>query len=146
MRPELITLMAATTITGNTATAGAVRAGLDEYTKASLLLTVASKTFDASTTMEVYVQYSPDEGTTWDDIGHFAQITNSAIGNGTYVMYLSHGTGASIGDRVTDDADGTLTAGSVRSRSWCDRMRIKYDGNNLSGSDTITLTVQGYFQ
>jgi len=146
MRPQLVTLMPATVITGNAATAVAQRAGLDEYTKATLLMTVAAKTFDASTTMDVYVQYSPDGGTTWDDIGHFAQITNAAIGNGTYVMYLSHGTGASIGDRVTDDADGTLTAGSVRSRSWCDRMRIKYNGANLSGTDTITLTVQAFFQ
>jgi len=146
VKPKLITLLPATIITGNTATAGTQVAGLQDFTKATVLLTVADKTFDASTTMDIYVQYSPDEGTTWDDIGHFTQITDAAIDDGTYVMLLSHGTGASIADRVTDDADGTLAAGTVRSRPWCDRMRVKYDGANLSGTDTITLMVQSFFQ
>jgi len=145
VNPKLVTLLAATTITGNTATAGTEVAGLQDYIKATILLTVAAKTMDASTTMDVYVQYSPDEGTTWDDIAHFAQLTNGAIGNGTYVMFLAQGTGASVVDRVTDDG-ATITANSVRNISWCDRMRIKYDGANFSGSDTVTLTVTAFMQ
>jgi len=146
VKPKLVTLLPATIITGNTATAGTQAAGLQDFTKATVLLTVAAKTMDSSTTMDVYVQYSPDEGTTWDDIAHFAQITNGAIGNGTYVMYLCQGTGAGVADRVTDDADGTLAAGNIRNISWCDRMRIKYDGANFAGTDTVTLTVQSFFQ
>jgi len=145
VNPKLVTLLAATTITGNTATAGTEVAGLQDYIKATILLTVAAKTMDASTTMDVYVQYSPDEGTTWDDIAHFAQLTNAAIGNGTYVMFLAQGTGASVVDRVTDDG-ATITANTVRNISWCDRMRIKYDGANFSGSDTVTLTVTAFMQ
>ena len=143
--PVLRTLMPATVVTGNTATAVTQVGGLAGFSKATILLTVSAKTFDSSTTMDIYVQYSPDEGTTWDDIAHFAQVTNAAVGDGTYVMYLDQGTGASVADRVTDDG-ATLAANNVRNISWCDRMRIKYDGANLAGTDTITLKVQGYFQ
>lgn len=141
---ELKTLLAETTIMGNTATVGDAVDGLGRFDAASLLLTVSGKSFDASTTLDIYVQYSPDRGTTWDDIAHFAQITNSAIGNGTYVMFLRRGT-AGVADRATDDA-ATLSVNSVRNISWCDRMRIKTANVNISGSDTITIKVQGYFQ
>lgn len=141
----VLTLLDETTITGNTATAGDAVTGLDIYNRATILLTVSAKTFDASTTLDIYLQYSPDEGTTWDDIAHFAQITNAAIADGTYVLSLNNGT-AGVADRVTGDADGTLAAGALRNIPWCDRMRVKYDGANLAGTDTITIKVEGYFQ
>lgn len=145
MRGGLQTLLAATTITGNTATVGAAVTGLDRYSLATILLTISGKSFDASTTLDVYLQYSPDGGVTWDDLAHFAQITSAALGNGTYVMFLNAASGAGAVDRVTDDA-ATLAVNSVRNISWCDRMRVKTANANISGGDTITITVQGYFQ
>lgn len=136
-------LLPATTNTANTTTAGSAELGLDKYSRALLLLTVSGKTMDASTTLDIYVQYSPDYGTTWDDIAHFAQITNAAIGNGTYVMVLNHGT-AGVADRATDDA-ATLAANNVRNQPWGDRMRVKYVPANFAGSDTITITISAWF-
>lgn len=141
----VLTLLDSTTITGNTATAGDATTHLDIYNRATVLLTVSGKVFDGGTTLDVYLQYSPDEGTTWDDIAHFAQVTSAAVGDGTYVLSLNNGT-AGVADRATDDADGTLAANGVRNIPWCDRVRVKYDGANLSGTDTITIKVQGYFQ
>lgn len=138
-----VVLLPSTTNTGNTATAGSAALGLGIYSRALLFLTVSAKTMDASTTLDIYVQYSPDYGTTWDDIAHFAQITNAAVGNGTYVMVLNHGT-AGIADRATDDA-ATITANSVRNQPWCDRLRIKYAPANFAGSDTITIKVDAWF-
>lgn len=138
-----VTLLDSTTVTGNDATAGAVVGALEMYNRATLLLTVSGKSIDAGTTLDIYVQYSPDKGTTWDDIAHFAQITSAAVGNGTYVMVLNHGT-AGIADRATDDA-ATLSANSVRNQPWGDRMRIKYDGTNFAGNDTVTIKVAGWF-
>jgi hypothetical protein len=140
---ELFTLLAATTIEDDTPVTSTAVADLDGFvTAAMLLLTVSAKVFDAATTMDVYVQYSPDEGTTWDDLAHFAQITNAAIGNGTYIAYIAPG--ASAADRVT--TNGTLAANSVRSIPWCDRVRVKCVGANIAGTDTITLKVQGFFR
>jgi hypothetical protein len=119
--------------------------GLDQFSRATILLTVSAKNIDASTTADVWVQYSPNNGTTADDIAHFAQITNAAIANGTYVLYLNGGIGASAADRATTDA-ATLAAGQVRAVSWCDRVRVKVVAANIAGTDTITVKVGAYFQ
>jgi hypothetical protein len=93
---------------------------------------------DASTTLNVYVQYSPNQGITWDDLVSFAQLTNSAIGDGVYVASVN-ADAASVADRVTTDA--SLTANSVRSIGWGDRLRVKYVAANFAGSDTVTIQV-----
>jgi hypothetical protein len=138
-----VVLLPATTITADGTTAGSAHLGLDKYNKALILLTISAKTMDASTTLDIYVQYSPDFGTTYDDIAHFAQVTNAAIGNGTYIMVLNSGT-AGIADRATDDA-ATLAANNVRNQPWGDRMRIKYTSANFAGTDTITVTASAWF-
>ena len=107
------------------------------------MLTISAKTMDSSTTFDIYVQYSPDKGTTWDDLARFTQVTDSVFGNGTYVVALHNGV-AGIADRATDDG-ATITANTVRNQPWGDRMRIKYDGGNFAGTDTITIKVVGWF-
>ena len=140
----LVTLLAATTVTGDATVSTTAVTGLDTYSLATVLLTVAGKTMDGGTTMDVYVQYSPDGGTTWDDIAHFAQITNAAIGNGTYVLFLNALGGSGATDRVT--TNGSLAAGTLRNVSWCDRLRVQYTSANYAGADTVTLTVSAYMQ
>ena len=140
----LVPLLAETTVTGDATTSTTAVTGLDPYTLATILLTVASKTMDGGTTMDIYVQYSPDEGTTWDDIAHFAQITNAAIADGTYVMRLNGAGGLAAIDRVT--ANGSLAANTVQNISWCDRLRVQYTSSAFAGTDTLTLTVSAYLQ
>lgn len=137
-------LLAETTIDDNTKVTGDAVAKLDYFTIATILLTVSAKTFDASTTLDIYVQWSPDEGTTWDDLVAFSQITNAAVGNGTYVVFLNPLQAAGIVDRIT--AEETLAAHTIQSCHWCDRMRVVAVGANISGSDTITVKVEGYFK
>jgi len=144
LQGELRTLMSATTVTADATTNTTAVTGLSKYTLATILLTVASKTMDASTTMDVYIQYSPDEGTTWDDIAHFSQITNDAVDNGTYVLFLNSGASVGAVDRAT--TNGTITANTLRNISWCDRLRVRYTSANFSGNDTVTLTVSAYMQ
>jgi len=141
---DLKTLLAETTIEDNTAVVGAAVVNLDKFITALILLTISGKTFDASTTLDIYLQYSPDQGTTWDDIAHYAQVTNAARGNGKYVLFLHSRGGAGVVDRVTTDA--ALAVNTLHNISWCDRMRVKCVGANISGTDTITVKVQGYFQ
>jgi len=138
-----LALLAATTITDNTAVVGAAVLGLDVFTLVTLLLTISAKTFDGGTTLDVYVQYSPDEGTTWDDLAHFAQITSAAMAVGKYVAFVN-ARSASVVDRVVTDA--TLAANSVRSIHWGDRVRVKCVGANIAGLDTITVKVEGFFR
>ena len=144
LKGQYFELLAATEIDDNTALVSTPQTRLDKFTLATILLTLSAKTFDASTTLDIYLQYSPDGGTTWDDIAHFTQITNSVLGNGTYILFLNALAGSGAADRATRDA--SLAANSLLDVSWCDRMRVKCVGANISGSDTITVKVEAYMQ
>ena len=137
-------LLAATTIEDNTAVTGTPQLRLDKFTLATILLTISAKTADASTTLDIYLQYSPDLGTTWDDIAHFTQMTDAVLDDGTYVMFLNALGGSSEADRATRAQ--TLGANTALAIPWCDRMRVKCVGANISGSDTITVKVEAYMQ
>ena len=144
LRGKLYELLPDTLIEDNTAVISTPQLILDKYTLATILLTLSAKTFDASTTLDIYVQYSPDEGTTWDDIAHFTQITDAAMADGTHILLLHALAGTSQPDRVTRDA--SLAANSVLNVPWCDRMKVKCVGANISGTDTITAKVEAYMQ
>jgi len=142
---QLKTILDETTIAAGSdgSTAGGQVIVPSMYERAVVLLTVSDKTMDSSTTLNIYLQYSPDEGTTWDDLVSFAQVTNSAIADGTYVAVLNGVPATSTAARVT--TDGSLAAGSVNALPWCDRLRVKYTKVNFAGTDTITIKVQAYF-
>jgi hypothetical protein len=144
LKGQYYELLEATIIEDNTAVTGTVQTHLDKFVLATILLTISAKTFDASTTMDIYLQYSPDKGTTWDDIAAFTQITDSAVADGTYVLFLNALGGSSQADRATRAA--SLSANSVLDIPWCDRMRVKCVGANISGTDTITAKVEAYMQ
>lgn len=46
-------------------------------------LNVTAAGTDAGDTLDVKIQHSPDEGTTWDDIVHFTQVLGN-VANGVY--------------------------------------------------------------
>lgn len=136
-------LKAAVTITADASTAYTAVTGCSLFSRLTALLTVTLKTMDASTTLDIYIQRLLADGTTWDDIAHFAQITSAAIPNGTYVMELIGGV-TGIADRATDDA-AVLAAGAVRNVPWGDSIRIKAISVNFAGSDTCTIKLDGQF-
>lgn len=146
MRGKLVTLLDSTTVAAGDdgSVDGAWVTNLQGYTRCTLMLTVSAKTMDASTTLDVRVQYSPDEGTTADDIVAFAQITNEAVANGKYIVVLNGVPVAGATDKAV--ANGTLAAGTLINIPWCDRMRVKYTKAKFAGTDTVTIKVQGYFQ
>lgn len=131
-------LLAQTIITADDTVAGSPVTGFGGYKNLTVLLTVAAKTMDASTTLNIYIQTSPDDGTTWDDVIAFTQVTNAAIANGTYIAQLSNQAAAGFVDRANKDA--TLTANS-KADYFCDQLRVKYVSANFAGADTVTVTV-----
>ena len=65
---------AARTSTGQ----GTAVTALGAYKSATVFLDVTVAATDAADTLDVYVEYSPDGGTVWDNLVHFTQ----ALGNG----------------------------------------------------------------
>ncbi len=138
------TLLASTVIAANGTTVGTAVTGLDAYTMLTKLLTIADKAMAGAATVNIYLQYSPDGGTTWDDLWSSAQITAAALPNGKRVAFLNSPSGSTTGGRAV--TDGTLAAGTFNNVSWCDRVRVKVVAANFAAGDTVTLGISGYFQ
>lgn len=68
---------AARTASGNSGALPALNS-FNRIIAAVFLLNVTVASTDAGDTLDVYVQSSPDDGTTWDDFVHFTQV----LGNG----------------------------------------------------------------
>jgi hypothetical protein len=89
-------------------------------------------------TLDVYLQDSPDGGTTWLDCCHFTQV--AAAGSGKYAFSLAlSSTPVAIGTGTTGSPGVALAASSVRPAPWCtDTMRIvAVSGSGTSGSAAV---------
>ena len=76
-------------------------------------------------TLDVYVQTSWDEGTTWYDFLHFTQLAGGAAA----VNYAYHVSRASERTTITTLGSATtpaLTAGVIMAGGWGDRMRLVF--------------------
>ena len=81
---SISTLLASAARTAGTANGSAV--ALKNSTRAlAFLLNVSAAATDAGDTLDVKIQHSPDQGTTWDDIAHFSQV----LGNGGAVKEMA---------------------------------------------------------
>ncbi len=141
---ETKALLAATTITTDGTVDNAPVLIIEQHKVATVILTVSGKVADVGTTLDIYLQYSPDGGTSWDDLAHFTQMTDAVLGNGKYIVFLTREVASGIADRAL--TDGALAANSVRNISWCDRIRVKTVAANFAGADTVTIQVDGFFQ
>jgi len=112
------------------------------YDSAVFLLSVSAAATDVGDTLDVYLQSSPDGGTTWDDFAHFTQV----LGNGGVKKFL-----ASWAHWVTAEAemkppaDAGLAAGVLQgpvSSTW----RVKWvvvDAGTANASFTFSVTMSG---
>lgn len=94
--------------------------GLGPYKTMSLYAQLTGAT---GGTLDIYLQYSPDGGTTWVDWGHFAQIAagaaaiNRALGFAKDVQQLTAQT-------VGTGTSPALAAGTFVGGDWGDRLRV----------------------
>lgn len=111
------------------------RTGLGPYDSITIY---AALTGNTGGTLDVYIQYSPDGGTTWVDLIHFPQI--AAAGSGKYVVTLSRGTQATSITAVGTGTSPALAANTVIPGDFGDRLRVVYTngaGTSAGASQTI---------
>lgn len=78
---------------------------------AVFLLTVSAAATESGDTLDLYVQHSPDDGTTWDDFIHFTQV----LGNGGAKKYIATWLrDAPPESEIKAPADGALAAGVLQ--------------------------------
>lgn len=93
----------------------------EAWREALVVLNVTTAAAAVGDTLDVYIDTSPDGGTTWLNLGHFTQV----LGNGgakKFTMALrSDNPGTSAVTDVTSDA----AAGATRQYGICDRFRSR---------------------
>jgi hypothetical protein len=130
-----ISLLPASAI--NSSSSGAPATGLQSFQNAFILVSVTGVPVGGAPTLDVYIQASPDGGTTWRDFAHTAQITTSNVNQ--FVQLTGQAAGATTGLAASDAA---LAANTVVQGPWGDRLRVKYVfvAGGSSGSYTVSVT------
>jgi hypothetical protein len=111
------------------------------YDAAVFLLSVSAAATDAIDTLDVYLQSSPDGGTTWDDFAHFTQV----LGNGGVKKYLATWSQfVTAESEMKAPADAALAAGVLQgpvSSTW--RVKWVVVDANANASFTFSVTMSG---
>jgi hypothetical protein len=116
---------------------------VDHWDKALFLCVFTAKATDVGDTCDVYVDVSPDSGTTWINAVHFTQ----ALGNGTdaaseYAVLYANTPGTSI---IVATADAAATA--VRPTLFGNRIRARWVIVNSGTADaSFTFAVKAILQ
>lgn len=117
---QVVLAASSTQTTGTNATFTAVT-GLGKYRQLQAALVVTAAATAAGDTLDVYIDTSPDGGTTLFNVVHFTQV----LGNGgvkKFVATLDPGSPGTAVIAVGADA----AAGVVRPSMFCDWMQVRY--------------------
>ena len=118
--------------------------GLGDYHS---LLIYASLLGATGGTLDVYLQGSPDSGTTWVDLVHFPQLAAAATAKG-YVVQITRGVSSGSAPIVVNTANNTpvLAANTIAPGDWGDRLRYVFvAGASTSAGANQTILVSGAF-
>ena len=143
----VVTLMPETLFKASGTTVFAPVVGLDAYTIMTKAMYIRDKALAGGGTINIYLQYSPDEGATWDDLLSCIQITTAAPfagASGTRVAMLNTSAAAAFDGRAITDA--ALAAASHNNVSWCDRIRVKVVCASFGSSDVVSIGIKAYLQ
>lgn len=128
---------AARTVSGNSGVLANCKP--ERFSGGYFQLAVTAAAAAAGDTLNVYVQSSTDNGTTWDDFASFTQI----LGNGGVKNFAAGWTAVATAPAAAHAVqDGVLAAGSVQQGPNGDLWRIKW----VMGGAGPNFTFAVYFQ
>lgn len=137
---QIHTLSDTTPASASTAASGKTIAGLHMY---DALAVHASLVGATGGTLDVYLQYSPDKGTTWVDYAHFAQLADGAAAIQKFFSvsrFAQQTTIATVGSALTP----ALAVNTVLGGEFGDRMRAVYvAGVGTSAGAAISIKFVG---
>ena len=94
-------------------------------------------------TLDVYVQYSPDQGTHWYELVHFPQLA-AAAGAIRYRAPVSLNTNLTAPLQTGRDLSPNLATNVIVNGAWSDRMRLlMVAGSGTSAGAAVVVKVTG---
>jgi len=107
------------------------------------LLGVTNADTDANDTLDVFIQESPDGGTTWNDICHFAQVIGTASAGKQQAIINCE---AEPEIEMAAPSDAAMAVSTVRQGPVCSPIRAKYiivdGGSDADQTFTFSLICQ----
>jgi hypothetical protein len=129
-----ITLLAAAAVSANGNSAPAVLG--DVWTDVFGMINVSAVPAGGTPTLDVYIQTSPDGGTSWKDIVH-TQFTTSAL-----KRFFQIAGGAAGSTAILAASDAALAGETVVQGPWGDLLRVKWIFAAGGSTGAYTLAVQ----
>ncbi len=121
---------------------GAALDGVGHFKRFIFVLNITASATDAGDTLDVYIDWSIDGGTTWLNGGHFTQQAGNGAAAKAFMVFDPSNPGTSAIAVTSDAASGAVRPGlfgtSVRAR-WA----IADSGN---GNSSHTFSVTGFAQ
>lgn len=123
-----------------TAASATVMTGLGKYGSLSIVATLLGAT---GGTLDVYLQFSPDQGTTWIDYAHYPQLA-AAAASSVRVWNVSRAAQALTLTTVGSGTSPALAANAILGGEWGDRLRAVYvAGAGTSVGAAVDIKVTG---
>ena len=136
---QALTLRASAAVSTAKTDTGAIQGYNAPAKEALVVLNVTSAATLVGDTLDVYVDVTPDGGTTWLNVGHFTQV----LGNGGAKKYVMALNSANAGTSAITDVTSDAAAGATRQYGIGTGMR--YRGITV-GTGAFTYSVTGYIK
>jgi hypothetical protein len=127
---------------GTTVAAGPVT-GLGLFYSLSIVATLQGGT---GGTLDLWLQYSPDAGTTWVDYAHWPQLAAGATATTRVWNVSKHGQQTTL-TTVGLGTSPALAAGSILGGDWGDRLRVVQTagiGTSAGAAQTILIIASSF--
>ncbi len=118
-----LTVASSVAVVGSSGPAGVAMLSPDSLETYDSLVVVANLVGAAGGTLDVYIQTSPDGGTTWADYAHFPQLAAGAAAV-RYQFYASKISNLLVPAVIGINLTPTLAANTVVGGAWGDRLRL----------------------
>lgn len=136
---EAVTLLGSA---ARTASASGTAVAVGRFSRLMILLNITASATDAGDTLDVYVDASPDGGTTWINAIHFTQQAGNGAA-GKYWAVLDPTSPGTAPVAVTSDAG----SGAVRPTVFGGHLRVRWAiADSGNGNSSHTFSVVGYGQ
>lgn len=129
---NVVALLAETTVSASGT--GTAVAGLHRYQGVFGILAVTAVPIGGAPTLDVFVQASPDGGTTWRDVAAFQFTTSAAVRMFQLSQLVTGGTA------TLAVSDAALASNTSVQGPFGDRLRVKYTFAAGGSSGTYTLS------
>lgn len=137
---EILALAAAGTIHNTASTVNGSGVTFKQaWREAMVVLDVTAASAAGSDTLDVYIDTSPDGGTTWINVGHFTQV----LGNGGTKKFVMSLRADNPGATAVVDVTSNAAAGATRQFGICDRLRYR---STVAGTGSFTFGVKAFMK